>query len=284
MNAAALDYAARGFAVFPIVARSKAPRVSGGFKTATPDAEIVSRWWRRWPQSNVGIATGAVSGLVVLDIDPRNNGDDSLAELLDEVGGCPDAPRVHTGGDGLHIYFRHPLDAPIPCRTNAGGRPGIDVKGDGGYVVAPPSIHPNGRAYAWDLLEDLEQVRLPEAPDWLLELARGGKDWKRQTYVATAWDGRIPDRVAYAAAVSGKVARRFHRDPAGLVDASPSGVDFSLACLLARFSVPGGEIEAGIRASRARAHPAIPERPPSYFRSTIEKALALAREEAGHGR
>ena len=89
--------------------------------------------------ANVGIATGAVSGLVVIDIDPRNGGDESYAQLKNELPSAFEKLfEVQTGGGGTHLYFQHP-GGHISCRANI--RPGIDVKADGGYVVAPNSTH-----------------------------------------------------------------------------------------------------------------------------------------------
>lgn len=272
LSVAAVEYAQRGFAVFPLVPRSKDPRIAGGFKAATRDPEAVARWWRRWPNSNIGIATGVPSGVIAFDVDPRNGGDDALIRLTNR----PEAPTVHTGGGGIHEYYAHPGDGDAPCRRNAGGLQGIDVKGDGGYVVAPPSIHPSGSLYQWDVVLGLDEVAIPPAPAWLLELSRAGNRIAPLPYEAEAWNGTIPAAVEYAIAVSGKVFRRFNRDTTDLSDTSPSGVDYSLACLLSLFTQNGGEIEAGIRASRAKAE--LAARPKTYYEATVGKALRLARE------
>lgn len=124
----------------------KHPWVTGGFKAATADPDLIRAWWTKWPNANVGIATGAVSGIAVLDIDPKRGGLDSLATLEEEVGSIARDAAVHTGGDGLHFYFAHP-GVRIQSRQNL--LPGIDVRGDGGYVVAPPSVHESGQRYAW---------------------------------------------------------------------------------------------------------------------------------------
>jgi hypothetical protein len=279
MNAnlkAVFDYIDCGFSVFPLRPRSKEPFVSGGFKAATVNRHLAESWWRRLPDAGIGIATGAASNLLVLDIDPRNDGDESYADVRSRFGPWADAPIVHTGGGGTHEWFRYPSGGPVPCRNHVGGLRGLDVKGDGGYIVAPPTIHPNGVAYEFDAMFGIE-IERPEPPAWLVDLVRAGERIEAESYVAPQWDGTIPDRVAYAAAVSSKVARRFQRQSADLVDMSPSGVDFSLACLLARFKCDGATIEAGLRASRARA--GLPPKRPSYFASTVGKALALANEE-----
>ncbi len=278
---AARTFAERGFSIFPLAASSKRPIVAGGFKAATRVPSQIDGWWGRTPDANIGIATGAISDLIVLDMDPRNDGGVSRLDLRQKFGRWADTPIVHTGGGGTHEYFRHPGDGAVPCRCNLGGFAGIDLKGDGGYVVAPPSVHPNGESYLWDLLYGLDDLELPEPPTWMVDLARQEKSTAPEDYAPEEWDGTIPDRVAYAVAVSNKVARRFHRDPRGLIDGSPSGIDFSLACLLARFECDGPTIETGLRVSRAKAE--LPARRDSYFQSTIGKALTLAKEDRRDG-
>jgi hypothetical protein len=273
---AARTYAERGFAVFPLVPHTKRPIVSGGFKVATRDPAKIDEWWKLTPNANVGIATGTVSGLIVLDMDPRNGGEESHRELSRRFGRWSDTPIAHTGGGGTHEFFQHPADEPVPCRSNLGEFVGIDLKGDGGYVVAPPSIHPNGESYLWDLLFGIDAIDVSEAPKFLVVLARQGISTNPQAYKAEPWDGTVPDAVSYAVAVSGKVARRYFRGPHGLVDGSASGIDFSLACLLAMFGCDGATIEAGLRASREEAD--LPSRRDSYFKSTIGKALTFATE------
>jgi hypothetical protein len=135
----ALCYQARGFAVLPLREASKLPASPHGLKDASTDVDQLVSWWLECPTFNVGIRTGAVSGIAVLDVDPE--GDASLAEL---------PPLPHTWSSitprGRHFYFRHPGRE---VRNSAGKLgPGLDVRGDGGYVVAPPSIV-GGIEYRW---------------------------------------------------------------------------------------------------------------------------------------
>jgi hypothetical protein len=125
----------------------------------------MERWFERWPSANLGVVTGAVSGLVVIDIDPAHGGMDSLAEIERRHGKLPPTPEARTGGGGRHLYLRHPGGE---VHNRVGLLPGIDLRGDGGYVVAPPSIHPSGRPYVW--LEGREPDILPLAPmpHWVL--------------------------------------------------------------------------------------------------------------------
>lgn len=178
----ALAYAQRGWLVFPCFepnanacacghagcsSPAKHPRVAHGLKAATGDFQVIQRWWTRWPRANVAIRTGAESGVVVVDVDPRHGGSRSLSALLADSGPLPDGPVVATGGGGVHAFFAHPGN---PVRNDAGRRlgAGLDVRGDGGYVIAPPSVHIAGRPYEW-----LEwRAPLPDLPGWLERAVR----------------------------------------------------------------------------------------------------------------
>jgi hypothetical protein len=143
--------------------------VGKGLHAASTDPATICGWWQRWPVANVAIRTGAVSGLVVIDIDPPHGGDHSLASLGARHGPLPTALTVRTGSGGTHIYLAHPG---VQIRNTAGTRlgTGIDVRGDGGYVIAPPSRHPSGATYAWAG----PPVATPPAspPAWLVEHLR----------------------------------------------------------------------------------------------------------------
>src|SRR5882724_1301504 len=145
MLAAALEYARRGFSVIPLKPRDKKPGLQSWkqYQTRCATEKEIREWWRRTPNANVGIVTGAVSSIVVLDIDGEA-GRSSLLECLPELKHVS-TPAVATG-KGVHLYFRHP-GGDIPNR--AGMAPNLDLRGDGGFVAAPPSIHPNGGTYAF---------------------------------------------------------------------------------------------------------------------------------------
>jgi hypothetical protein len=163
---AALAYARRGVPVFPCEPGGKRPLTYNGFWEATTDLRVIERWWKRWPSANVGIPTGKKSGLLVLDVDLDNGGPESLARLERADGPAPKTARVRTGGGGAHVFFRHPTDAEI--RNSAGLLgPGLDVRGEGGYVVVPPSRTQG--AYEW-----VDRSPLANA-SWLIERL-GGKD------------------------------------------------------------------------------------------------------------
>ncbi|MEX5711981.1 bifunctional DNA primase/polymerase [Parafrankia sp. FMc6] len=147
MLGAALRYARIGWPVVPLLPRGKRPILPDWTNAASTDRDVIRGWWARWPDANVGIATGPRSGLAVLDLDPRSGGAESLTELETRVGLLPGTAMVVTGSDGVHFYYRHP-GTKVVSRAHSLGR-GLDVKADGGQVVAPPSVHPNGSRYAW---------------------------------------------------------------------------------------------------------------------------------------
>ena len=128
-------------------------------------------WLRRWPDANLGVVTGRLAGLVVLDVDPRHQGDDSLLELERENGPLPHTIEALTGGGGRHVYFAHPGGT---LRNKVGLAPGIDLRGDGGMIVVPPSLHASGRHYEWEVSHHPDETALAPLPGWLLRLV-GGK-------------------------------------------------------------------------------------------------------------
>jgi putative DNA primase/helicase len=159
---AVMSYAARGWQVFPLKPQSKEPCTHRGFYDATSNPATLRRWFAQGFPYNVGIRTGTPSGVFIVDIDGKL-GAVNLRELMTKFGALP-ATLISTTGKGWHLWFR--ADGEIPCSTGKIS-PGIDVRADGGYVVAPPSIHPNGKAYRW--LNDLPPA---PAPAWLIHLAQ----------------------------------------------------------------------------------------------------------------
>ncbi len=169
----ALHYAQRGWRVAPIRPGTKHPRIDQWQVKATTDPTIIATWWERFPTDGVSTVTGERSGLVVVDVDPAHGGDDTLAELEAAHGPLPETVEALTGGGGRHLYFHMPDGAPYPRNDQAGIAlgPGLDIRGDGGQVVAPPTVHPNGRPYSWELEHDPLDGHAPvEAPAWLVQL------------------------------------------------------------------------------------------------------------------
>lgn len=142
-----------------------------GLKDATTEAATLQRWWAQHPQANVAIRTGAASGVWVLDVDVGGGkqGDIALESLTDQHGALPDTVQGFTGSGGLHYVFRYPVDGrAVRNRTNAPGQ-GLDVRGDEGYIVAPPSVHISGGVYEWEAAADpLEGQASADPPEWLL--------------------------------------------------------------------------------------------------------------------
>ena len=165
---AALAYAAAGWPVLPVAAHGKHPLAHHGVHDASVDAARIRRWWSRWPDAGVGIATGAGSGLAVLDVDVKAGGRVSLVGLRSGRT-LPFTLLAHTGGGGFHLYYRQPDGLRVPNTVGRlpnvdGPLPGIDLRGDGGYVVAPPSVHASGRPYRWASRQPDEPAPLPR---WL---------------------------------------------------------------------------------------------------------------------
>ena len=138
---AALLYLKLGWKVFPLRPKDKRPLSSHGFHDATDDVSQVEEWWARVPGAGVGLPTGGMNGIIVVDIDPRNGGTETFAALEVEKGTVPETVEARTGGGGRHLLFKHPGGV-LPGMKNAW--PGVDVKSDGGYICAPFSIHPSG--------------------------------------------------------------------------------------------------------------------------------------------
>ena len=163
----ALAYACAGFAVFPCKPHGKEPITKHGFKDASRDENQIRNWWTRAPNANVGIATGAPSGLIVVDIDSLE-GAKLLLKLTERFGALAPTHRVVTH-KGSHFYFELPPNCGAVPSSAEGG---LDIRADRGYVIAPPSIHPDGGSYKWDCASPDEMAI---APQWLLAFA-GDRD------------------------------------------------------------------------------------------------------------
>lgn len=165
---AALRYAALGWQVFPLAERDKVPAVAGGFKVATCDEEQIVEAWRMRPDMNVGIATGC--GLMVIDLDVDDErGEDGNATLRaweKEHGELPETATAITGSGGTHLFYT--VSEPVYCSVD--NDLGVDIRAEGGYVVAPPSIHPCGMPYEWELPP--EEVGVARADKRVMEFVR----------------------------------------------------------------------------------------------------------------
>lgn len=158
--AAALEYAGRGWAVFPVEPRSKKPLgklVPHGLKDAATDPNLIVKWWKAAPEANIGLPTGI--HFDVLDVDEPGSG--ALARMVDANTPMAIGATAVTPGGGAHYLF-----LPTGEGNRAGFVPGCDWRGRGGYIVAAPSVHPNGGQYEWAIGPDEEP--LIEAPSWLV--------------------------------------------------------------------------------------------------------------------
>lgn len=208
MLAAALDDAGRNVPIFPTwgvddAGRCRCPTpgcenpgkhphrlAPHGFKDATTDPEQLRAWWTADPSANLATHT---RWCVVLDVDPKAGGDDTLAALEAAHGPLPETPRVLTGGGGTHYYFARPAGLHV---KNSAGKvgPGLDVRGPDGYVLLPPSRHASGRTYREDAGAPLFEMPLAPIPPWLLA---------RMTAAETTNDHPAPGAVDWAARLRG---------------------------------------------------------------------------------
>jgi hypothetical protein len=179
LRAAAVSYAARGWPVLPLhwwegsccscgnpscISPAKHPYAAlapRGLHDASAIAEVVTAWWRREPRCNVGVRTGPESGLLVIDVDVRDDqdGEATLRHLVAGLGALPETVEAITGSGSRHLLFRYPEHAHPPKLGT-----GVDVKGSGGYIVVAPSNHASGREYAWNVDNHPDDVALAALP------------------------------------------------------------------------------------------------------------------------
>jgi putative DNA primase/helicase len=177
----ALVYAREGWRVHPVcwvkdgtcqyhkncTRSGKVPLIKwGSDEPSTTDEKTIRKWWAQWPDANIGVATGEVSGFIVLDADGEK-GNQSLQALEDEYGPLPKTPEVLTGGGGWHLWFKWPG---FHTKNSAQAvAPRLDIRADGGQVVVPPSLHVSGNNYEWDGdSKHPKREELAECPQWLV--------------------------------------------------------------------------------------------------------------------
>jgi hypothetical protein len=239
LHRAALDYNAIGWPIFRLQPNGKTP-IGGtrGRDDATADTILINRWWTELPTLNIGLATGDESGFFVLDADPDKGGDESLRRLEQEHGALPQTRVAVSGSGGTHHYFLMRGDVRNSASVIATG---LDIRGNGGYVVLPPSIHPNGKPYQWQ-----NQSDVVAAPEWLLKLIMEkqpvGNNGKRKGKPLEEWhrvltnpiiDGTRNETIA---SICGKLLHCGVHDPVLMLDI--------LRCIdIARCQPPLGERE-----------------------------------------
>jgi hypothetical protein len=204
---AVLAYAAAPLPVFPLVPGGKTPAVRGGFYAATTNPETIKRLWRI-PDRNIGMPTGPASGVWVVDVDPPG-GEDELRRLEAEYGELPPTRTVLTPRGGRHLWFAY--TGPVPSTTSKIA-PSIDTRGDGGYVVLPPSVGPGGRVYSWS---GDPKAQLAIAPDWLIALARKKPTISERAAVKKEEPGRCFFSDAYGRAALDREIDELAATPAG---------------------------------------------------------------------
>lgn len=233
MTDAALGYARNGYAVFPLQPEGKTPLTAHGFKDATRDEATIRRWWQATPDANIGIATGA-SGLVVVDLDVKHEADglrswhDRTADL-----NLPEPVIAHTPSGGLHLYYQTDPDADR-IGNSADEVSGIDVRGDGGYVVAPGSYTAEGFYYLdLDGPDDLPPVgQLQVVIRDVVDATRPRKTRERSEHHDTASSGVPLGESGQHAALTREIVALANRTSGGRNDQLNQAV-FALAQIVA---------------------------------------------------
>jgi len=176
----ALQYLRKGLSIIPvkspamlwnihspkdIIKQCKVPLVSWKeFQTRRPTEQEVESWFNQWPDANIGIVTGKISGIVVFDLDS-----DHAVQYAEDEGGFPDTPKVKTG-KGYHCYMRYP---DFEVRNDVRKELDIDIRADGGYVVAPPSIHGSGNQYDWEDNSSIFDIEPAPCESWMVDYLKG---------------------------------------------------------------------------------------------------------------
>jgi hypothetical protein len=238
---AALTYALRGLPVFPCVPRGKTPAVARGFHAATTNPATIRRFWTD-PDRNVGIPTGTPSGFWVLDID-GDEGETSFAALERQHGAIPKT-RIVITSRGRHVWFAYPGSIQSSATRIA---PGLDVRADSAYVIAPPSIHESGHVYT--RAED-PQPPLADAPLWLIIAART-KPMRSISGAALATirpphNGKLYGHAYGQAALRDEIAR-LAATPRGSRNHQLNRAAFCLFQLVASGELAEGEVIEGLR-------------------------------------
>jgi len=174
----ALNYHQRGFAVIRFRPKGKIPSIDWReYQHKLPTKEEIERWFKERPLSNLGIITGKISGIVVIDFDTKEAYQNAI------VRGLPDTPTVITGR-GYHVYCKYKEG--VRNFSKKAGLPDIDLRGEGGCIVAPPSIHENGKSYQWMEGKSLDDLPLGDVPEWVLIKSEGEKTPLTKLYEGVA--------------------------------------------------------------------------------------------------
>lgn len=164
-------YLEMGLKIIPLTFKSKIPLKGMKWKDfATSEESVFATLTNNLPAFNLGILTGEVNNIIVIDIDKNHNGFETLEKLEQKLGKLPDTVTVLSGGGGKHLYFKYPNEANIKGKANILGS-GIDTRTDGNYIVAPPSVHPSGAQYQWEKNKAIYERNLADIPvEWVKAL------------------------------------------------------------------------------------------------------------------
>lgn len=237
----------------------KHPATEHGWKDGTCDPDAVRAWWKATPTANVGIVTGAVSGIVVLDIDLKHGGDETLRRLEETHGALPPTVEAITGTGGGHRFFRHPGNGiVIPISASKIGD-GLDIRADGGLVVGVPSLHACGQRYTWESHASPDEAELADMPEWLLKLVVKPKERPAPKPLAD-WTGSEKGRHWLGKAL------------AAATDGNRNDTGHWLACQLRDAQLPRGEAEPFMRQYAQR----VPQGSEPYTETEALRSLASA--------
>lgn len=247
---AAVEYARMGWHVLPIYSMvagvcacgypdcespGKHPMIENGLKNATMDVAAIQEWYEKHPSSNVAVRTGRISGFIAIDIDPKNGGHSSLEDLIAKHGPLPDTVQAKTGSGGAHYLFAYP-DFHAGNRANIW--PGIDVKGDNGYIVVAPSKHKSGKHYEWVDGHAPDEIELAQLPSWLAELLQQSP--ARDANMDQRHVRQDPDDDQHLALI--QAAQRYVIGIDGEAKGGRNRAAFSLAGHLAAFRIRGTDV------------------------------------------
>lgn len=250
---AALDYAAKGLAVFPLIEKDKKPLTANGFKDATTNVDKINEWWTIHPNANVGIATGEMSGgLVAIDMDiDKDKGKDGYHAFLkwcdENYLILPDSWLSITGRGGYHLLYKSLF--PVPSKI--GWLEDVDIRANGGYIVAPPSVHPNGTLYQWE--QDPDEYELVTTDDIDVEFVMNSVLASNKTNTEPL---KVPEEIPEG-----------HRDE----------MMFKLACKYQAMGMSDSEMEAALKVANAeRCKPPLTDR---EIKKKLQQAQKYAKGE-----
>lgn len=248
----ALEYALNGIPVFPCTVK-KNPLTQHGYKDATCDPVKVFDWWKYSAPLSIGVPTGSLTGFWVLDVDlPRdgsdNDGHKTLQGLIEAKGELPQTVAQQTGGGGEQFFFAMPQDGEMVRNSVGKIGPGLDVRGEGGYVIVPPSGHPSNGVYFWEAGQSLLEGEPATAPDWLLDLVRSENANSRGQ---EAHSSATPSSTAYGEKALARQLEELSQTPKGKRNDTLNRVSFGMGRLIA-----GGQLDHS-RAEVALLHAAL---------------------------